>query len=158
MLPEFLTATTTVKQIFEIVQGIKNLADKNQAQQEIDELLSIITDLRMDILALQDMYSSLQERYDGLQKENKKITEQREQFTRYFLHQLPTGSYVYLYQPVENDSTPPHAICASCQAKGIKSILQKESRCLAAFGDGTSVSSEYLVCPICKHEILSSRT
>lgn len=156
MLPEFLAATTAAKQIFEIAQGIKNLADKNQAQQEIDELLSIITDLRMDIFTLQNMYSSLQERYDVLQEEKKKATEQREQFARYVLHQLPTGSYVYLYQPVENDNTAPHAICVSCQAKGIKSILQKETRCLAVFGDDTSVSSGYLVCPICKHEILSS--
>ena len=157
MLPEFLSATSAIKSSLEIIKAIQKIKDTSQIQQKTIELNSIILDLQNSLFSLRDAYADITNRHAELEKEMRNIREQKTQFKRYVLHQLPMGGFVYRYQPTRNDHTPAHDICTNCMSNGKKSILQKETRCFAAFGDET-ISSEYLVCPMCKHEILFSRT
>ena len=149
MLPEFLSATSAIKSSLEIIKAIQEIKDTSQIQQKTIELNSIILDLQNSLFSLRDAHADITNRHAELEKEMRNIREQKTQFKRYVLHQLPMGGFVYRYQPTINDHTPEHDICTNCMSNGKKSILQSQ---IAAYGKLT-----YLFCPMCQHKILSHR-
>ena len=149
MLPEFLSATSAIKSSLEIIKVIQEIKDTSQIQQKTIELNSIILDLQNSLFSLRDAHADITNRHAELEKEMRNIREQKTQFKRYVLHQLPMGGFVYRYQPTRNDHTPAHDICTNCMSNGKKSILQSQ---IAAYGKLT-----YLFCPMCQHKILSHR-
>lgn len=145
MLAEFLTGLSAAKNGLEVIKTIQEIKDESQIQQKIMELNSAILALQSSLYAVNTALLSEQAQRTELESELKNLKNAQRQFENYVLHKLPTGAFVYRFQPQISDTTPIHDICTNCYANGIKSILQmvKPNRL-----------TEFLECPECHHQIL----
>lgn len=122
MIVEAAAGLSSLKAAIDIVRGMKDIGDATTVNLAIFPLLN-------ELIATQQGYFTLLRVSDDQEKKIAAFENWEAEKQRYELVSLgETGrALAYRTKPAMQGSEPVHCICASCYAKGVKSILQTES-------------------------------
>lgn len=109
------------------------------------ELQSSIISLQSDLMTIQSQNQALLTAKNELEQRLNWIESWNAQAENYKLEEITSGVFVMASQPSENDSTPPHWLCANCYQKKQKSILQY---------NGNPSDGVHYFCPNCKNDVV----
>jgi len=118
--------------IFKILNNVKTsveLIEKHAQAKAFDELSAEIAkfhkagfDAYTLAFELYDRYRAMKEKYD------KTKDWKSETVPNYSLHEIASGVFVYVFDPVEKSKEPRHYLCPYCFDEQRKSILQRTGR------------------------------
>jgi DNA-directed RNA polymerase subunit M/transcription elongation factor TFIIS len=84
------------------------------------------------IIELQNAMMTMQSQYQALLQEKDQIKQQlidmedwNTEAAKYSLHDIESGILIYVLNPSEHATTPPHWLCPRCYNEKYKSILQR---------------------------------
>ena len=107
--------------VFKTMFGIaKSMRDMNDAVIRN----AAVADLCEQIISAQERYTAAVGRVGELGKELVRFETWEVEKRRYELKDMDRGFFAYIPKEGEERGEPPHALCANCYQRGIKSILQ----------------------------------
>lgn len=135
----FLTALQSLKAVTDIVKSLKNNSSEIKAQKDLLEVYSSLLELKVELIVMRDQYAELSDIKRELERKLSDHDHWEQTKSRYELHQIEPGIFVYALKPEFKGDEPLHYLCPSCMEKGQKGILSK-----------TSPRSYEYKCPMCK--------
>lgn len=135
----FLTALQSLKAVTDIVKSLKNNSSEIKAQKDLLEVYSSLLELKEEIIIMRDQYAELASVKRDLEHKLAERNDWEQTKSRYKLHQIEQGIFVYALKPEFQGDEPLHYLCPACMEKGQKGILSK-----------TSPGDYYYKCPICE--------
>lgn len=134
----FLTALQSLKAVTDIVKSLKNNSSEIKAQKDLLEVYSALLELKVELIVMRDQYAELSDVKRDLERKLAEREDWEQTKSRYELHQIKPGIFVYALKPELKDNEPLHYLCPACMEKGQKGILSQ-----------TSPRSYYYKCPMC---------
>jgi hypothetical protein len=127
MYAEITAALTGLKTLGELTAlVIRTKADSAITEKAI-ESQSVLISVQNTILTLQAQYHALLEEKQALKKQLADIEDWNTEATKYELHDMGDGVFVYVQRPEHKTLAPAHWLCARCYNEKYKSILQRTS-------------------------------
>ena len=140
------SALSTITALGELTKLIVSGKVDSEVKAKAAELNNSILSLQGTLFFLQSQNHELLESKHSLESKLVEISNWEKQASRYQLHELCSGVFVYTLKEDENNSEPSHYICPNCYQERRKSILT----CTGEHHDGT----HYLCMnPACKSKI-----
>lgn len=113
-----------VKTARDMAKGLADLNTDVAVKTRAHELLDVILDVYDKLFEAQTQRTALTSRIAELEEENRRHKDWVAEKSRYALHQIEGGGYVYRLKPAHQSTEPSHDLCPSCYEDSIKSILQ----------------------------------
>ncbi len=144
MYAEITSAIQSAKVLSDLLKSAKSLANYNELVAALSEVNTKLMDATAVALGSQEAQSKLHARVAELERELSRVAGWEEQVSRYALHELATGQFVFALRPALANQEPPHFLCSNCFTRHQKAILQLRNQ--NEFG-------RWYVCHNCKSEI-----
>lgn len=135
----FLTVLQSLKAVTDIVKSLRNNSSEIKAQKDLLEVYSSLLELKEEIIIMRDQYAELSSVKRDLEHKLAERNDWEQTKSRYKLHQIKPGIFVYALKPEFQVDELLHYLCPACMEKGQKGILSK-----------TSPGSYYYKCPVCE--------
>ena len=148
------TALSTITALGELTKLIVSGKVDSEVKAKAAELNNSILSLQGTLFSLQTQNQELLQAKHNLENQLVEISNWNKQASRYELHELCPGVFVYALKENENDSEPAHYICPNCYQENRRSILQSKQKhwsgtkhvcsnpsCNAEFNDFTKCST-----------------
>lgn len=135
---------TGIKTAIDIATTIKNITDDIELKAKTSELYNSMISLQNGIMSMQAENHSLLQENQALSKKLMEIETWEKEKSKYSLQEICPQVFVYASDETDENSEPPHWICATCYNQGKKSILQLSKKV---------VSGHYYICHECNSEI-----
>lgn len=140
---EISAALQSLKLATDIARGIKSLKTEVAVNEKASELLDSIIDIKMNLIEIQNQYDSIQQEKRKLEAQIQSFENWSDVQKQYSLKEISKGIFVYNY--LSNDQNmPPHFLCANCFESKTKSIMQQ---------DWQDEYATHYTCPKCKNSI-----
>ena len=117
------SALTTITAVGELTRLIVSGKVDSEVKAKAAELNNSILSLQGTLFSLQSQNHDLLEAKRELESKLVKISSWENQASRYQLHKLCSGVFVYALKKDQKNSEPAHCICPNCYEEQRKSIL-----------------------------------
>jgi len=144
---DLISSVTLTKQLFELVNIIKDERDQQKVKEAAGALSEKITTLQLLNSEISSLYHSEKQRAMEICEENTKLKMFISNIEHYTLHKTPAGSITYKPQDTPENEVPSYYVCAHCYQKTIISILQPSA---------DEFAFHMLYCPECKNKFRST--
>jgi hypothetical protein len=115
---------SALKGATDIAKAMIGLHDAQAVQAKVIELNGKILEAQSGALVANDERTALVQRVGELEKEVARLKAWEAEKERYELKELYRGLFAYILKEGKEAGEPPHALCANCYQRGIKSFLQ----------------------------------
>lgn len=143
MVVEVFAGIGAFKTMFDLAKGLKDIDDRTTRN-------AVAIELQEKILAAQAQQAALIEQVGLLEKEVAGLKAWGADKQRYELKALRAGAIAYMLKPQEAEREPPHALCANCYERGIKSFLQSNG--------AQRWTDHSFDCPVCKVRVMARKS
>jgi hypothetical protein len=141
MYAEIIAAIHSARTLGDLLKSARSLCNYNDLVAAVSEVNSNLMDATAVALASQEKQSQLASRISDLEKKLEEVEDWKRRFSRYQLHEFPTGTFAYALKAGMEDKGPFYFVCANCINSGKISILQP------------SEQRNYLICHPCNNSI-----
>ena len=117
-------AVTGLKAATDLAKSFVDLKSAGEIQAKVAELQAVILSAQSSALAAQSEQFTLLDRVRNLEKHIASLEAWDAEKKRYELKAVGTVGVAYFMKAGAEDGEPPHALCAQCYQKGVKSFLQ----------------------------------
>jgi hypothetical protein len=115
---------SALKGATDIAKAMVGLRDAKVLQAKVLELNAKILEAQSSAFVANEERSALIERVRELEEEMARLKAWGAEKERYELKELRRGLFAYILKEGKEEREPPHALCATCYQRGIKSFLQ----------------------------------
>jgi hypothetical protein len=117
MISEAMMGASALKTAFDMAKALKDIDDRTRRNDAVIEL-------QEKILGAQTSQAVMIQQVGELEKEVAALKAWDADKQRYELKDLWKGFFAFIPKQGMENGEPPHAICANCYQKGLKSFLQ----------------------------------
>ena len=142
MAVELISGLSIFKSAFDIAKGLKDINDAATRN-------AAVIELQEKILGAQAAQSALIERVREAEAEVARLKAWEREKDRYRLVRWEYGAFAYIPKDAEAGGEPPHALCATCYQRSVKSLLQ--------FNGEMQIFKQAWDCPSCKFSLKAGR-
>lgn len=143
VVAETVAGLGAIKTAFDLTKAIKDLDDRTRRNEAV-------IDLQQKILTAQEAQAALIKRIGELEEDLARMKTWEAEKQRYELKDLRLGFFAYIPKIGMENGEPPHAICANCYQRGLKSILH--------LNNTLDTRERTWDCPACKTKIRNQRS
>jgi len=115
---------SALKGATDIAKAMVGLRDAKVLQAKVLELNAKILEAQSSAFLANEERSALIRRVRELEEEVTRLKAWGAEKARYELKELRRGLFAYILKEGKEEGEPPHALCAKCYQRGVKSFLQ----------------------------------
>jgi len=126
-------AITSAATLLKMTKTMSNIAGSKRLTEHIIKFQDEILTLQSKLLAAQQEQSDLIKIKNEIEKKLAEYVNWEKTASKYELHEIVTGIFVFALKKNDQSSEPKHYLCARCFNDHTKSILQLENNVLKCF-------------------------